>query len=75
MNEGKFRSTYQIRERIQFLAHQRAFLAPARNLAVHKVKEQAQGNKNHGEVQLGEIGGRAEAVPERRKDAHSAAEA
>lgn len=70
------RGTYQIRERIELLAHQTRLLAPPRYLAVHEVEEQAERDEEEGQVQVHVVGRvRLDAVPQRREDGHDAAEA
>lgn len=72
----KERTTYKIRKRIQFLAHQTRLLPPPRHLAVHEVEEQAQRYEAQRPVQIRVVVHVIlDAVAQRREDGHYTAEA
>jgi hypothetical protein len=55
---------YQISERIELLAHERALLSPTSDLAIHKVEEQTKGHEGQSGPEVAEIIGVAHAVAE-----------
>lgn len=67
--------TYQVRKRVEFLAHQRRLLPPPGYLAVHEVEEQSKGHEREGGPQVTEFARVSEAVAQRGEDGHDAAEA
>lgn len=67
--------TYQVRQTIQLLAHHAALLPPARDLAVHEVEEEAEGQERQGGVDISARVVVLEAVPQGGEDGHDAAEA
>lgn len=56
------REMYQIRERIQLLAHHRRLLSPSSDLAVHEVEEESERHKPQGCPEVCEIVGIAKAI-------------
>lgn len=67
---------YEVSQRIQLLAHERRLLPPPRDLAVHKVEEQAQRYEAERKVQVGVVVRVVlDAVPQGGEDGHDAAEA
>ena len=66
---------YQISKRIEFLAHERALLSPASDLAIHKVEEETKGHEGQGSPEVAEIIGIAHAVAEGGHDRVDTAEA
>ena len=67
--------SYQVGERIKLLAHKRALLSPASDLAIHKVEEQTEGHEGQGSPEVTKIVGVAHAVAERGHDRVDTAEA
>lgn len=67
--------SYQVGERIKLLAHKRALLSPASDLAIHKVEEQTEGHEGQGSPKVSEIVGVTHAVAERGHDRVDTAEA
>jgi hypothetical protein len=66
----------EVREGIEFLAHERRLLAPARYFAVHEVEEKTQRDEGECEVEVCVVEGVGlRAVAERGEDGHYAAEA
>ena len=66
----------QVGEGVEFLAHEGGLLAPARDLAVHEVEEQAQGDEAQRPVEVGVVVGVVlGAVAEGGEDGNYAAEA
>lgn len=69
-------STYQVGERVQFLAHKTGLLPPPRDLAVHEVKEQAEWHKAKRPVEVRVVVRVIlDAVAQRGEDRHYTAEA
>ena len=65
----------EVRQGIEFLAHEGGFFAPAGDFAVHEVEEEAEGDEGEGEVEVGGLGGVADEVAHGGEEGHYAAEA
>lgn len=66
---------YEISQRVEFLTHQAGFAPPARDLAVHEVEEETEGNEAEGPVEVRVVVGVVlDAVAEGGEDGHDAAE-
>jgi hypothetical protein len=60
---GPEKKTYQISQRVQFLAHQTTLLPPSRNLPIHKVKEQAERHERQRSPEISVVIRLAETIP------------
>ena len=65
----------EVRQGIEFLAHEGGFFAPAGDFAVHEVEEEAQRHKSQRKPEIRGLAWIADAVAEGREDGHDAAEA
>jgi len=68
------RETYQIRQRIQFLSHERRFVPPPGNFAIHKVEEKSKGHERERCPQISIVVRVTKTVTHRREDGHDSAE-
>lgn len=73
LKEGRSIVTYQIRQRVQLLAHHTALLPPTRYLAIHEIEEQAEGEEGKRVVEVSLVGGVAKAVPQRGEEGENTA--
>ena len=66
--------SYKIRQTVQLLSHQAAFVPPPRYLAIHEVEEKTKGHESQRDPHLAQVFRGAEAVAHCGQDGHEAAE-